>query len=104
MMEPIPEHVKFQRSEIQTHTASLLHFMLPCTVVGESPVNTYKQYLFIVPDSVDGYSLFVSFVCLFVCLCVCVCVCLSHLFLSHALTQKLLLWSVTQVWPTTEAY
>ena len=60
----------------------------------------------IVPDSVGGYSLFVSFVCLFVCLCVCWCVsvCLSHLFLSHAFTQKLLLSSVTQVWPTTEAY
>ena len=58
--------------------------------------------LIIVPDAFGGYSLFVSFVCLSVCLCVCVC--LSHLFLAYALTQKLLLWSVTQVWPTTEAY
>ena len=29
----------------------------------------------IVPDSVGGYSLFVSFVCLFVCLSVCLSVC-----------------------------
>ena len=33
--------------------------------------------LFILPNSVGGYSLYVSFVCLFVCVCVCVCVCLS---------------------------
>ena len=56
--------------------------------------------VFIVPDSVGGYILFVSFITRFVCWSVC----LSRLFLSHALTQKLLLWSVTQVWPTTEAY
>ena len=60
----------------------------------------YYSIIFVVPDSVGGYSLFVSFVCLFVILSVC----LSHLFLSHALTQKHLLWSVTQVWSTTGAY
>ena len=96
--------------------------------------------IFIGPDSVGVYSLFVSFVCLFVCLFViesgsivflfrlsvclfviesgsivflfrlsvclfvCLSVCLSHLFLSHALTQKLFLWSVSQVCPTNEAY
>ena len=34
---------------------------------------------------------------------VCLAVCRSQHFVSHALTQKLLLWSVTQVWSTTKA-
>ena len=52
------------------------------------PTATYYQYptvwfenhncvIIIVPDSVGGYSLFVSFVCLFVCLFVILSVCLS---------------------------
>ena len=39
--------------------------------------NSCSCSIFIVPDSVGGYSLFVSFVCLFVCLFVILSVCLS---------------------------
>ena len=38
--------------------------------IGELKIVTIR--IIIVPDSVGGYSLFVSFVCLFVCLFVCV--------------------------------
>ena len=47
------------------------------TVRSYSSILIQARNLIIGPDSVGGYSLFVSFVCLFVCLCVCVCVCLS---------------------------
>ena len=60
--------------------------IVPDSVRGYSLFVSFVCLFLIVPDSVGGYSIFVSFVCLFVCLSVC----LSHLFLSHALTQKLL--------------
>ena len=71
--------VKIDDFSISTCTCILLSSLLG---VMSSCVSFFYNYS---PDSVGGYSFFVLFdtVCLFVCL--------SHLFLSHALTQKLLL-------------
>ena len=72
-------------NDIKNYVLSLfgkILFIVPDSVGGYSlfvivPDSVGGYSLFIVPDSVGVYSLFVSFVCLFVCLCVCVCVCLS---------------------------